>query len=712
MPPRPKLTHDSRDRLAEWRKRHERESPNTSVASANQEVEEAAAAYSIGVISKSEFGRYLLWQHSVLVAAAAAANAATETPGPLGVTTTLLSSSNEIATDVATLLAQRRRTATGGSRPPTKKLAKTTFSSAVFSKPMPKTQLPKPLSSPVQPLQDKSAASLQLTPPARTGAGFRNIGNTCYVGALLTLLLRSTLISNAIKLTANLADNALQETDVRLTARRPNFGLHDPLAAPTTTSAPATTETSPPPLPIPEFGRDDFLLHRKLRELCIGIETRTEVSPFGLHEAFTTFFDNQMHDAHEFLTILVDSLEVEAKKIQRTAKELNLSDTTTTTGVPTSGRWKPPAAECWTDQVLTSLIVAKVQCQNKRCEHHLNKIETIVTVTLPLDFNASQPSTNRVTSSVLIDEVQDGPGRPGSTSAAVKRGTAPPTSSTPLKAPTVQEIFDNQFAERPLEGYKCDRCHQEDGCTKTGALADGRTPPILLLNLMRYTSVFQDGVGCVLKHDGALRLSPVLLVKTYRFLEVPYAIAESQASPSVHGVAGVSPKVSRKRRRLPEVELERAISAVEDVIVRDSHGGQGEDMGEERGATSSPPHPTELKAVECSILLYQLCGIVIHHGSTPTSGHYIARVAQPMSDLQTEKIQSTRERLAQQFPDSREAYGLPSVHWIQCDDAWVTCPPIGPSGNPDEVCVNDKQSYVLRYDYVKVLETYTIERGL
>jgi uncharacterized phage infection (PIP) family protein YhgE len=91
MPPRPKLTHDdSRDRLEKWRQGHydtafEKQSPNTSVASADQEVKEAAAAYSIGVISKSEFGQYILWRHTVQAAAAteaAAANAPTETPGP------------------------------------------------------------------------------------------------------------------------------------------------------------------------------------------------------------------------------------------------------------------------------------------------------------------------------------------------------------------------------------------------------------------------------------------------------------------------------------------------------------------------------------------------------------------------------------------------------------------------------------------------------
>jgi hypothetical protein len=206
----------------------------------------------------------------------------------------------------------------------------------------------------------------------------------------------------------------------------------------------------------------------------------------------------------------------------------------------------------------------------------------------------------------------------------------------------------------------------------------------------------------------------VLLIKTYRFVEVPVTPVKDNRRTK---------RASRKRRRHQEVKPEadtddrKPEEAVENVIVSDSEGVKGEDTDEEKAsqkeATPPPPSPpTELKPVECSILLYQLCGIVIHLGSTPTSGHYIARVAQPMSDRQTEKIQSTRERLAQQFPDSREAYGLPSVHWIHCNDAWVTCPPIGPSGNPDQVCVNDKQSYILRYDYVKELETYTIERGL
>ena len=538
-------------------------------------------------------------------------------------------------------------------------------------------------SSPVQ--------SPRLGPTTSATVGFSNIGNTCYAGAVLTLLLRCVSFADTIVATVRKHRDAMLDytgtegaPNARFPSTPPPSAQRSDYATPTAT----TKDNEGVPLH-PKPIEDIMHLHCALDELIGAIKNRsTRVTPAALQKAMSGFFDLGQHDAHEFLTMLMDNLETEAKEADK--QKAVLDKLRVDVGRPSGGEGlessigrkrnrsvldasllrstKKGGEESdtpWTEELLVSTVLQTITCRNGNgCSQQAFTMEQNLMIQLPVEIE--QPVVSRQSTNDSIGLLKD--------------RTYTDVDASP---PSIQDLIEHHMGDSRLEDYGCDKCKAKTNQFRCGEFIDP-TPPVLLINLLRFAHSVRNGVWSMTKKKTPVKLDIFLKIVSFHVEKV-----EDESSDAKKDDEDESSRKKRRGEDGSDLKNDGGDDADRDAAVQP----QPPQQADEAAATEKEEDPpTKVKKVRRMVTRYRLTGILRHLGSTPHAGHYITQIVDP-EDV-------AKERVGNGSTSTRKIDGSdPNRKWCVVDDSTITPQP--------EQRLNlgeSRDSYILRYELDQVEE--------
>lgn len=261
--------------------------------------------------------------------------------------------------------------------------------------------------------------------PSDMATGVVNLGNTCYMNAVLQALAHCQELNMAVTVKPHSATCPIARNRPKSASPSPEGRTG------TRKSARANGKKSPSPPP------ESFCALCEFEELLRQVHSTSEpVAPSAFVNGFIDhvaphFRLGVQEDSHEFLRLLIDAMQKSCTKARSSSSQGDEEDTE------------------YPFQLFRGTVESKVQCES--CRATSSTIDPIEDI--GLDVSAAKTNYGKVT---------------------------PP----PNALADVSSAFSRFKAEENLEGYKCEKCGKTGKATKQSRLAS--IPPILTLHLKRF----------------------------------------------------------------------------------------------------------------------------------------------------------------------------------------------------------------------------------